>query len=250
MEKNIPGDTTQKIVSAFLDHHRYATLGSLVNGIIHNLNGSLQILSMHMELLQRMLEGGMDRGHVLSRMEQCLKQVDKLKSIIEGLAVKARHDEEDSPQIFDPNQLLEECLSLLRHNLFFKHNVSVTRAFSSQVPSLRGHYSDFLEGFLSLLNNAIEAMEETSKRELALTTKRDNGCVVVLIHDTGSGISDDVKPFLFKPFFTTKRGKHNGLGLFISKELLTPYGATFDYTSGREGTTFSVSFPLNSFSSF
>ncbi len=43
---------TEKLFSAFLDRYRYSTLGSFVRGIIHNLNGSLQILSMQMELLQ------------------------------------------------------------------------------------------------------------------------------------------------------------------------------------------------------
>ncbi len=57
---NSPGEAildpqAQKLLAAFIDSHRAATLGSLLKGIIHNLNGSLQILSMQMELLQRML---------------------------------------------------------------------------------------------------------------------------------------------------------------------------------------------------
>ena len=247
MKESHPEDPTQKIVSAFVDHHRYATLGSLVKGIIHNLNGSLQVLSMHMELLERMLEAKeKNPGQIYNKMQQCLRQVDKLKSIIEGLSSKARHDEEDSPQVFNLNHLLEECLSLLHHNLFFKHNVQVKKAFSPRLPSLRGHYIDFHEGFLSLINNAIEAMEEAPKRELTLTTKTDKGRVQVLIGDTGCGISDDLKPYLFTPFFTTKGGKHNGLGLFISKELLTPYGASFSYACSDGETTFSVTLPLKS----
>jgi signal transduction histidine kinase len=245
LEKSRSGDQTQKIVSAFIDHHRYATLGSLVKGIIHNLNGSLQVLSMHMELLKRMLEvKEKNPEQIHNKMDQCLRQVDKLKSIVEGLATKARHDEEDSIQIFNLNHLLEECLSLLHHDLFFKHNVKVNKVFSPRSPSLRGHYVDFHEGFLNLINNAIEAMKEGPNRELTLVTKTDNSIVEVLIRDTGCGISDEVKSYLFTPFFTTKGGKHNGLGLFISKELLTPYGASFSYACRNGETTFSVILPL------
>ena len=169
MKKNPLGDETQRIVSAFIDHHRYATLGSLVKGIIHNLNGSLQILLMHMELLERMLEAKeKNPDQVHNKMEQCLRQVDKLKSIIEGLAVKAKHDEEDLPQVFNVNHLLEECLSLLHHNLFFKHNIKVKKVLSPRLPPLKGHYIDFHEGFLNLINNAIEAMEETLQARIDL----------------------------------------------------------------------------------
>ena len=246
MKKSPPGDQTQKIVSAFIDHHRYATLGSLVKGIIHNLNGSLQILLMHMELLGRMLEGK-DRNpdQIHNKMEQCLRQVDKLKSIIEGLVTKAKHDEEDSPQVFNLNQLLEECLALLHHNLFFKHNVNVKKVFSPRLPPLHGYYIDFHEGLLNLINNAIEAMEETPERELTLVTKTDKGQVEVIIGDTGCGIDDQAKPYLFTPFFSTKGGKHNGLGLYIAKELLAPYGASFSHTSREGETIFSVTLPLN-----
>ena len=45
----------QKLLSAFIDRYRYSSLGALLKGVVHNLNGSLQILSMQMELLQRML---------------------------------------------------------------------------------------------------------------------------------------------------------------------------------------------------
>jgi C4-dicarboxylate-specific signal transduction histidine kinase len=66
-----------------------------------------------------------------------------------------------------------------------------------------------------------------------------------MIRDTGCGISEEIKPDLFKPFCTSKGGKHPGLGLFISRELLTPYGASFSYSSGAGETTFSVGFPMS-----
>jgi signal transduction histidine kinase len=65
-----------------------------------------------------------------------------------------------------------------------------------------------------------------------------------MIKDTGCGISEEIKPDLFKPFCTSKGGKHHGLGLFISRELLTPYGASFSFFSRAGETTFSVRFPV------
>jgi len=237
---------TGKLFSAFLDRYRYSTLGSLVRGIIHNLNGSLQILSMQMELLEGALlkEGDKLSPSLNVKMQQCQEQMDKLKAMVEVLIQKGIHDEQEASQPIHLNDLLEEELSLWHHNLFFKHHIKVAKSFSPQLPPLQGHYLDFSQGLANLIQNAVEAMEETPTKELLVATSVRDDQVHVMIRDTGCGISEEIKPHLFKPFCTNKGGKHHGLGLFISQELLTPYGASFFFYSREGETTFSVRFPL------
>jgi two-component system NtrC family sensor kinase len=237
---------TEKLFCAFIDRFRYSTLGALVKGIVHNLNGSLQVLSMQMELFQVVLAKEAEKidASVYERMEKCLEHVDRLKGMVEVLIQKGNHDEQDDPQDIQLNELLEEKLFLLHHDPFLKHQLRVNKAFFPQLPRLKGYYIDFSEGLFNLIRNALEAMEETPQKEMTLTTKAENHQVWVAIKDTGCGISEEIRPHLFKPFFTTKGGKHHGLGLFLAKELLTPYGASFDYVSRNGETVFSVSFPL------
>jgi len=237
---------TEKLFSAFLDRYRYSTLGSFVRGIIHNLNGSLQILSMQMELLQGALvkEGDKISPSLNVKMAQCQEQLDKVKAMVEVLLQKGIHDEQEAPQPIYLNNLLEGELSLWHHNLFFKHHVKVVKSFSPQLPPLQGHYLDFSQGFSNLIQNAVEAMEETPTKELLVATSFRDDLVQVTIRDTGCGISEEIKPHLFKPFCTNKGGKHHGLGLFTSQELLTTYGASFVFSSREGETTFSVHFPL------
>ena len=246
LEKGSSSDQTERLVFALSDYHRYATLGSLVKGIIHNLNGSLQVLSMHMELLEKMLKGKEKQfdSQIRNKMGQCLRQVDKFKSIIEELSLKARRDEQDTPQPIEINEIFEECFSLYHHDLFFKHQIKLVRNLSPHLPSIEGLYMDFHQGFSNLIQNAIEAMEGMDRKELTVETHATLQYVQVTVKDTGMGISEETKPFLFAPFFTTKSGKHNGLGLFIAKELLTPYGALFNHTSRQGETSFSATFPL------
>jgi two-component system sensor kinase FixL len=236
----------EKLFSAFLDRYRYSTLGSFVRGIVHNLNGSLQILSMQMELLQGALlkEGDKMNPSLNVKMAQCQEQLDKLKAMVEVLMQKGIHDESESSQPIYLNDLLDEELSLWYHNLFFKHHIKVMKSFSPGLPPLRGHYLDFSQGLSNLIQNAVEAMEETPTKELFVATSSRDGRIQVMIRDTGRGISEEIKPHLFKPFCTSKGEKHHGLGLFISQELLTAYGASFSYSSRRGETTFSVQFPL------
>jgi signal transduction histidine kinase len=233
-------------VSAFADQYRYSTLGALVKGIIHNLNGNLHILSIHMELLQKMLLAkgdGLDPP-IHKRMDVCLGHVDRLKGVIDLLAQKATRDEQDAPELVHLNELLEEEFSLLHHNLFLKHQVKVQKEFVPGIPAIEGIYIELSQGLGNLIQNAIEAMETAQTRELTVATGSEGDRVWLTIRDTGCGIAPEVSPHLFQPFFTTKGGRHNGLGLFIARELLAPYGGSFQYSSTPSGTLFRISFPV------
>jgi signal transduction histidine kinase len=234
----------QKIWSAFIDRYRYSTLGELLKGIIHNLNGSLQILSMQMELLQRALAH--EDAKIQDQVKRSLGQIDRFKGMLDPLIQKGVRDEQDSPQPINLNEILEEELSLLHHNLFFKHHVRVQKDLSSPLPPMKGYSVDFSQGLSNLIRNALEAMENSDPKELTLTTRVRGERVTVAIQDTGRGIPEEIKPHLFKPFFTSKGGKHPGIGLYLARELLAPYEASFHFYSGEKGTVFEVHFPLSS----
>jgi signal transduction histidine kinase len=237
-----------KLFSAFVDRYRYSALGFLAKGVCHNLNGALQILSMQMELLQGLAlkEGEKLSIPISTKIEKCVEQVERMKGLIETLIQKSHHDELDVPQMIYLNDLLEEELSLRYHDLFFKHEIKVKKVFDSKLPSLKGYYSEFSEALAHLIQNGIEAMEKTPQKKLTVMTQTDGQSVQVMIRDTGEGISEEVRPHLFQPFFTTKDGKHFGLGLFMAKNLLASYESLIDFSSKKGETTFSVSFPLTS----
>jgi signal transduction histidine kinase len=65
---------------------------------------------------------------------------------------------------------------------------------------------------------------------------------VVVIEDTGDGISDVVRQNLFTPFFSTKENGQ-GLGLALVQEILTNHGFEFSLTSSeRQTTEFKITF--------
>jgi signal transduction histidine kinase len=233
--QNFPAD---RLLAVLIEQSKASTIGSLVKGIVHNLNGSLQVLSMRMEMLQRYLVQvtGNTGQAAREQVEQCLGQIDKFRGLIEGLMGKSIHDEEEGLELIQINDLLEESLVLLHHNLFFKHQVKVMKKLSPSLPSLKARYSDLSQGLWNMLQNAVEAMEKSPTKELTLTTSTDGKQIRIAIQDTGCGISEKIKDTLFQPFITSKPGKHTGLGLFVAQQLLRPYGASFTFSS-REGET-------------
>lgn len=93
------------------------------------------------------------------------------------------------------------------------------------------------QAFAKILENAVEAIEgkgqitvQSRNVELEQGTQDREArlapgtYVCVEITDTGSGIEKDVLPRIFEPFYTTKGGKHKGLGLALVYGIVTNHG--------------------------
>jgi signal transduction histidine kinase len=234
----------EKILNACCGVYHHAQLGSLIKGIVHNLNGALQILSLHLEMLERLAQEPKIDSAVHHKVGECQAQVDLFQAALQILLRRAADQDEEEPQKIHLNEILEEELEGARYNLFIKHRVQVKKAFSSLPAFMNGYRRDFSQAMGNLIRNAGEAMEQSSRKELFLSTAVSGDFIEVLIRDTGCGISKEIQSRLFQPFFTTKGDKHYGLGLYLSKRLLSPYGAAFRFASQEEGTAVQVLFPL------
>jgi two-component system, LuxR family, sensor kinase FixL len=96
-----------------------------------------------------------------------------------------------------------------------------------------------------LLMNAFDAVaaREAADRHVRLQTVSRAQTAFVDVTDRGAGLSDDELAVIFEPFYTTK-GEGLGLGLSISRAIVTAHGGTLGATRNREaGMTFSASFP-------
>ncbi len=238
-------ENIESLFAVLKDRSRHSRMGSLMGGVVHNMNGTIQILSMQMEMIQRTMarKDGKSHSSIQEKMDQCMAQIDKLKSMLEALHLRERHEEEEGSRRINLNEVIEREIGLFHHHLFFKHHVKVKKNFSTHLPSIQGHEVDFSEGLSNLIENAMEAMEGTPRKDLTLTTRAGNDHIQVVIMDTGCGIPDEFRHRLFTPFFTTKNGSHYGLGLFMTRKLLTPYGASIEPHFKEGETLFSVKIP-------
>ena len=71
----------------------------------------------------------------------------------------------------------------------------------------------------------------------------------ISVADNGPGIAREDRSRIFEPFFTTKGEKGTGLGLWVSRGIVSKYGGDIRFRSstvpGRSGTCFSVFFPAH-----
>ena len=84
-----------------------------------------------------------------------------------------------------------------------KHRARLERDYR-QVTSVEGNESRLGQVFLNLLMNAAQSITEgaADRNEIRVVTRTDRrGRAVIEVHDTGSGIPDEIKTRIFAPFF-------------------------------------------------
>ena len=78
-----------------------------------------------------------------------------------------------------------------------------------------------------------------------VSTKRENGKIIISVRDNGPGISEEIRDKIFQPFFTTKpAGQGTGLGLSLSYDIVKAHGGELKVeTKEGEGSTFIIQLP-------
>jgi two-component system C4-dicarboxylate transport sensor histidine kinase DctB len=93
--------------------------------------------------------------------------------------------------------------------------------------------------FINLLQNAFEAVDAGASGAVRVSVEIGDEDVSVAIADNGPGISPDILKSMFSPFNSSKE-KGLGLGLVISKDIVSDYGGRISVDTGPEGSCFTV----------
>ncbi len=136
---------------------------------------------------------------------------------------------------------LDSTVVMLGHKL---SGVTVERDYDRTLPEVPAYAAELNQVWTNLIDNAVDAMD--GRGVLRLCTRRDGDFAVVEVTDDGPGIPADMQGRVFEPFVTTKpAGKGSGLGLENAKRIVERrHGGTISFTTGPDGTTFTVRLPL------
>ncbi len=244
-------------------YYRHSCCGRLCQGIVHRMNTPLQVLFFQMELLeQKSLEELKilpEIGHPaddklqtlhryrMEKLRQFRQELENLQELAHNLVRQGGHEEVEDAVPLDLNELYRLELELYQFHPFFRHGVEKHFSFQEDLPPVHGHYLDFSQSFRNLLDNALEAMEGAARRRLTVMTAMEGGQLLLQLGDTGPGIPPEVAPRIFEPSFTTKRSgdhDHAGLGLFMARRLLAPYGGEIRVDSVPGETWVTVALPV------
>ncbi|RXH56814.1 ATP-binding protein [Granulicella sibirica] len=95
----------------------------------------------------------------------------------------------------------------------------------------------------NLVSNAVDAVPVGG--QIWLEASANDDATEIVVRDAGSGMSDETLRQLFQPFYSTKGDLGNGLGLYISQEIVERHGGTLELESRMGvGTVARVRLPL------
>jgi len=228
------------------------SLGTLAAGLAHELRNPLVSIQTFSALLN-------EHGHEPEFQQEfssiMQRDVGRIASIVENVAAFA----ENNTVPFAPvkiGEVITGVAEIIRPELS-RTGVQFLVDAPAGLPAVHGNYSQLLQVFLNLLQNALHALEGHIDGRIAIAVEVWTGDVpkpmlYITVADNGPGIDPGLLPRVFEPFTTTKStgDQHNrrgmGLGLAIVRRIIQYHQGAIEVTSEvGKGTTFHVYLPAH-----
>jgi PAS domain S-box-containing protein len=234
---------------ALLKAEKLAAVGRLASSIAHEINNPLESVTNLLYLARRSAELE-DVHSYLDTAEQELRRVANITS-----QTLRFHRQSTDPLAVTGERLMAQTLALYQARILNSQiQVAERHRATKAVTCFDGEIRQVLS---NLVGNAIDAIPDKGGHLLlrsreATNWKTGQRGVVMTVADTGCGMSSSVTKRIFEAFFTTKGARGNGLGLWISCEIINRHGGSLRvYSSqrdGRHGTVFTIFLPFKAVS--
>jgi signal transduction histidine kinase len=230
-------EALQKAQSEIAQSEKLATLGYLSAGMAHEIRNPLNSISLFIQLMgQNTLD-----PEQLDYLGKILKEIDRIDSIVRKLLDASRRTRTISNNV-QIDQVIDSALDVFLPQIE-TGKIKVERNYHGVPPPIKADPGELEQIFTNLFLNALDEMPNGGRLEIEITA--ENGRVMVMVGDSGKGITVDDLPNIFDPFFTTKiRG--TGLGLPVVQHIARIYeGNIMVERTSSEGTVFRLEFPAS-----
>ncbi|GMV81904.1 MAG: PAS domain-containing sensor histidine kinase [Planctomycetota bacterium] len=222
-----------------------AEIGRLAAVVAHEVRNPLGGIEGFANLLREDLKG---QPRSQKYAQHIVEGVSDLNRIVDNLLHFARQPKLHLESL-SLKQLLPELIELARADAQGRRQIVRFRFDAATDGILSADRGMLRQVFLNLLRNAVEAVEPQGAGDvnvrLARASLDDAAAVAVEIHDSGPGLSEEVRGQLFQPFVTNKP-KGTGLGLSTVKKIVTAHGGQIACVpDAAAGACFRVILPLN-----
>ena len=221
---------------------RMAAIGQTAGMVGHDLRNPLQTISGEVYLAKNELQALLDseqKMNIIESMDAIEEQINYMDKIVSDLQAFVRPVDVHKQEV-NLKKLIIGVLAQINIPKNVETNIKIDDALAADAdPQLLKRV------FINLVTNAVQAMPKGG--ELAIKAQDSGqGQVKIVVEDTGEGISDEIKPKIFTPLFTTKP-KGQGFGLAVCKRVIEAQGGTISFESQvGKGTAFTMSLPLKS----
>ncbi len=213
-------------------------LKELVSTVIHEIKNPLSTIKMNLELIKNDMQDCLtprEKANFI-RSNIAIKEVERINSIMDDFlrfTFLNKLEKKDA----NINLILKDVADSLEV-MANEKNIIIIRDFNIDIPMVKCDAELLKRAFYNILLNAVQASNRN--QTVIISTRFSSPNVIIKISDTGIGIDEKNKPFIFKPFFTTKP-TGTGLGLAIAKKIIELHKGKINFESQLgKGTTFSI----------
>lgn len=214
----------QDLQAELIHMSRFTAMGEMASTLAHELNQPLTAVASYLNGCRRLLGVAEDVNNLMLRdaIDRAADQALRAGQIIRRLRQFVARGESER-HVESLAKLIEEASALALVGVK-ETGVRVAFDFDPRAGFVLVDKIQIQQVVLNLIRNAIEAMQETERRELTVaTTDREDGMAEIRVIDTGPGIAPEIALQLFQPFVTTK--PHGmGVGLSISRTIVEAHG--------------------------
>lgn len=226
----------KKLEEQLVKSEKLAALGKMAAVLAHEIKTPLTSIKMNTDIIAAELKLNKDEKENIAIIQT---EINQLNNLVKDVLQFSRQMELDISE-FNLFDLVEKIKHQLNSKLKSK-NISLLNNLGKI--DLMADRQRLTQVFLNLIDNSIEAISSNGKIELKSFIDEDKNNFQILIIDSGTGISDDIK--VFEPFYTTKTSG-TGLGLSITQKIVEQHKGKINLVSSKPGETiFEIVFPLN-----
>lgn len=244
-----------------LRQSKLAMLGEMIAAISHQLKqplNAIKLLSSDIEFLHKIKD--MDEEQIFADIKMIYDQVDHMNATINSFRTFLAPS--NSADSFDLISSLNGVFNIMQGALKdYQIDVNVKidtkessfiggyaelRAAKCRPILIAGKENDFKQVLINLISNTRDALSEKGGSLASMgmvivqAQEHKDGKIILRYKDNAGGIPEEILPSLFQPYKTSKGEKGDGLGLYISKNIIEKMGGTIEAANTNDGAIFTL----------
>ncbi|MCF8166126.1 MAG: HAMP domain-containing histidine kinase [Rhodoferax sp.] len=223
------------LIASLLKANKTAATGALSASIAHELNQPLGASQLNIQFLQKKLA----EGHLTTEQNQeiltaLLVDNQRATTIIQSLR-SIFSDGKIGVERIDIVESIESVLKIAKPEIQAKNlQVALRLESKSFINANRGEIQQVL---LNLINNAIEALGESTRspRMLQIKSHDVSEGIQLVVSDNGGGVAIDAQVHLFELLSGSNKRSGMGLGLWLCQHIVSRHGGYLRYQDAPGG---------------
>ena len=213
-----------------------ATAVDLARAVAHNLRNPLASIRVSAEMLSSTDNSAQDQAEHCSDITASVDRADRWITEL----VRVSQVTQMTSEVVLPSEVIRACLQEMTPEMN-RRGIRWTMA-PGEAPGIQAHTAMLRQILISILANSTDAMPDGG--DITVQWRVDENNLKLQVIDNGTGIQDDIRNALFRPFFSTKSGGL-GIGLALVKRMVEQWGGQVALNRGPVGgTSVELTLPL------